>query len=652
MQKSIKKVLVIGRGGKYDGQKKSMDCEELQSCLAIIEEECEPVLFTNACTEPMMDAVVNIPVYQLPFTNSFVDEIVEKEEPDAVYAPFVGSEGWKLMRRLSEKGYWTERSIHVLDDVSIKGRSLDALRQLRKAIANASLRQCQRVEVSSWQEAQDIPQTLGGFPVVLRSAEEGVSIAQNEEEYRLQLLLNLKRSPEHKTIIEECLSGWKSVSVGVFKDRRGLVKVMQTAENIMPIGVHNDDSMSVSPVQTLYDDQKQFIIGASLELAKALDDFVGYCTIHFAFDPHTDTVLVSGVDFSLDRLAEVSLISGYPLVKMVTKLAMGKSLSELGLAIGLSKKRDNERRLLLKVPQFNLNRMGNGNGVLDSHAKSSADKIYVGQNFCQAFRKAWCDERTLLAHLENREENIELQKHLLNSYWDQIYHIYRAFEIGYAVSEVADFTGIDPWFLQQIQLIVEIEQRLQRESLSSISKEQWTTLKLFGFTDSHIARELSQNESGEQYSESMVRSQREYFDTYPSVLCFGCRQDDIIEPTKKIMVLTAAEDSTSKSEKPPLEVPAFVLAKEAKQMGFTVVLVNSNINAIPFWMTLADHLYIEPLHWEIVYEIYRKENPSGIFIEEGKAMPVELEKYFSKIGASIVKVPLELTGRMVNKNSA
>lgn len=648
-ERVIKKVLVIGRGKEHGGKSKTLDCEEVQSCLAILEEECQVVLLTNAGAEPMMDAVLDIPIYQLPLTSSFIDEIIEKETPDAVYAPFVESAGWKLTRRLAKEGYWQEKSITVIDDSFIKGRTFEAIRKTRKAIAAASLRQCQRVEVSSWNEAQEIPETLGGYPVALRSAEGGVSIIKNSEEFRLQVLLSLNKSPEHKIIIEECLSGWKGVSVGVLKDMHGLVKVIYTSENVMPIGVHTADSMSVSPVQTLYESQKQYVTGAAMQLAKTLDNFVGYCTVRFAFDPYTHKVLVSGIDFSTDRSAEVSLISGYSLVKMVTKLLMGKSLSELGVAIGTSEKQEGGKCLLLKVPQFDLHKMVNCDGLLDTHSKSTGDKIYVGQNFCQAFRKAWYDESTMLAHLQNREGNTELRKHLLKSYWDQMYHIYRAFEVGYSVSEVADLTCIDPWFLQQIQLIVETEQQLQHETLSSISKEQWSTLKLFGFTDDHIARELSQNGSGEQYSASVVRSQREFFNTYPSVQCFGCSGKDVIKPNKKIMVLTAISDTGPKF---PLQVPAFVLAKEAKQMGFDVVLVNSNMNAIPFWMTFADHLYIESLNWEIVYEIYRKENPSGIFIEADSAIPVELEKRFSKVGAPIVKVPFELTSRMLNRNTA
>lgn len=645
MQKlgAIKKVLVIGRGEINGDKNNTLDSEEIQSCIAVLEEECEVVLFANIDSNNM-NAMLNIPIYQLPLTRAYIFDIIEKEEPDAVYAPFVGSPGWELFQKLVREEYWQQQGIRVLDPNPIKDRSLNTMRDLRKAISRASLRQCKRVEVSSLKEALAIPETLGGFPIILRTAEKGASIIRDPENFESQVLLRLENSTEHKIIIEECLSGWKEVAVGVVRDVKGSSAAIYTSENIMPGGTHAEDSMSVSPIQTLLKSQQEYVMGAALQLVRVLEDFVGYCTVRFAVASESGEVRVLGISFNTDRLADVSLTAGYPLAKIITKLALGCTLQQLRISSQLSY----SQRIILKVPQFKMAEMRNGAGILGPEAKSQSEKMYAGQNFCEVFKKAWHEERTKNSYSTNGHADHEvLYEHLSKPYWDQIYHVCRAFAAGVSVSDIEDATNIDSWFLQQIELIVEVEEQLEHENLSSITKEKWTTLKLFGFSDNHIANLLSL--SGNQVSESDVRRQREFHGIKPSVTCFGCSLSDIVKPNKKIMVMAA---SNTDREESLLQVPAFVLAKEAKLMGFDVVLVTSQTHAIPFWMTFADHLYIEPFNWETVYEIYRMENPSGIFIEGDNTILSELEERFTQIGAPIVRVPFELTNGILNRNSA
>lgn len=644
--REIKKVLVIGRG-EVSEDKNKLACEEIQTCLAILEEDCQAVLITNAGSHPMMEATLDIPIYQLPLTSSFIDEIIEKEEPDAVFAPFVESAGWQLTKRLFREGYWEEKSIKVIDNSPLKGQSVDALKNVRKAIAAANLRQCQRFEISSPEEALEIPSTLGGFPIALRSADKGVKIVKNPDNFRSQVSIYLEESSEGTIFIEECLSGWKEVEVGILRDAQGKVKDIFTAENVIPIGIHSADTMSVSPIQTLTESRQQFIIAAALQLAKKLDSFVGYGAIRFAIEPGTDKVLVYGIDFSISRSADVSLMLGHPLVKIVTKLTIGCSLDDLSLYDSTSYRGEKGERLLLKMPQFDLISIDNGKNRPGENAKSVSDKIYAGRNFYEAFRKAWYEKNMRYSQLENGQTNLaELQEYSF-PYWDQMHHIYRAFAVGTSVSEVESLTKIDSWFLQKIKRIVEAEKDLRHQKLSAITKQQWSSLKQFGFSDDHIANELNSN--GKQITASSVRSHRESLGIYPSLLRFGSFRNGIDKQNKKIMVLTSVSGSKEDSL---IQIPAFVLAKEAKQMGFDVVLVNSNTHVVPFWMMYADYLYIEPLDWEIIFEIYRKEDPSGIFIEADNAVPVDLEKRFSKVGAPIVKVPFELTGKMLKRDSA
>lgn len=642
-EQAIKKVLVIGRGEIHDGRNKTLDCEEIQSCIAIIEEHYQPILLTEVSSEPLLDAVLDIPIYQLPLTESFISEIIEKENPQAVFAPFVESSGWRLVQRLVREGYWQEKGIKVVDENNIKGHSINAHRKIRKAVAAASLRQCRRVEVSSVAEGMKIPETLGGYPVAIRSAEKGLAIVSSPEKLRSQLLLQLEESSEHKILIEEHLSGWKEVTIGILKDRHQEVAVIYTSEKVIPISAHSMHSASVSPIQTLFRNQEQFVIGAALHLAKTLDEFVGYAAIRFALDPETGQTLVLGIDFATDHSTDVSLLSSYPLVKMITKLVFGGSLEQMDILSKPIPRRNNTQKLLFNVPQFNARKMTNG-----EYLSSAKQNIYSGRNFCEAFHKAWYRERLKHSHFGNGHSNgITLREDLMKPYWDQMHSIYRAFKIGTSVSEIERVTGIDPWFLQQIELLVETEQQLHYKTLSDISKEQWTTLKLFGFRDKHIAEVLNQGGSEEEeVTESFVQQQREYFNVYPSSSCFGCSPDDLIKPNRKIMVLTA---SSNPKKDALLQVPAFVLGKEAKQMGFDVVLVSSDTTTIPFWMMFADHLYIEQLDWERVYGIYKKEDPSGIFIESDNVL-LELEKRFADVGAPIVKVPFEITSQMLSRS--
>lgn len=633
----FQKVLIVGRGETLEGNSK-VDCEELQSCLAALEEGYKVALLTDANTELLMSSVTSIPIYKLPITPNFIDEVVKKEQPDAVYAPFTGCAGWLLVQKLMREGYWQQNGIRVLGSQYRMSH-----REIREAVNAAGLQQPESMDAYSMGEAEQAVEALGGYPVVLRSDYDGVSLIGSVQQFRSEVLLKLQRHPDRRVTLETSMAGCKEVSVGVLRDSNGVSQAVCTTENIMPVGVHTRDTVSISPIQTLSKSDHKQLIDKALQLANRLETLVGYASVRFAVDYTTEQYNVIGVGFGLPQpLSSVSLALGHSLIRIVTKLALGFAV---GMLTGRTHNPLNyEGPLVLRVPRFGFaSYNGNGQGILKARVQSKDAKVYIGQNFCDAYTKARGDGASALSGSVHKQVDRELlRKHLLNPYWDQLFFAGQALAAGTSVEELADITHIDPWFLIHLQLMAKAEQKLMHTDLSALSKEQVILLKTCGFSDALMARLLRGKAAITEVMISDKRRELGVRPVLPKIKSSGRR----VGLNKSIMLITVS----GCQHRSPLQVPAYLLIQEARRKGFEVILVTSNDRAANFWLPYVDHIFLEPLHWETVREIYSTEKPGGIFIETDDTIPEELERNLKELGASLVTVPMELNHKMLGVN--
>lgn len=636
-------ILIIGRGeAPVYSDNNTFDSSEIQCCRAIIENGNHPVLMTNVCTERGINAILNISVYPVPFFQSSIDEIVEKENIDTVFAPFIDSRGWKLVQELERSGYWEKHQINVIQTNIPHGYVEGRFQKIRLAISEANLKQPCQNEISSVKEAHQILNTIGGLPVLIRSEDCETKRVTTIQEFNLQVSRYLANKNSDKVYLEKNLTGWKEVKIGLIKDRFGDAAVVFTSEHLLPVGIASNDSITVSPIQSLDKDDQQFLNEAALRLVKNLEGFSGFCAVKFALDPDKNNTLVSDVNFSIENSAKISLSIEESLINILTKLAMGARLSDWSFIRG-NKQKENPRILLCVPDNDELDQLDDQEKVVRLSCRKE-EKIFLGHNFCEVLLKFWHQRNVSIIDRNTVSiDQVQVQSYLMEPYWDQLYHIYQALRLGISVDEIKKATNIDSWFLVHIKLIADLERELQNQRLSSISELQWKTLKNCGFSDAHIAGILSLTNS--EVTEIDVLKEREKYDAKPLISTFFLNSSKRIKPEKTIMLVT---DNTGGPEQSSLKIPALLFVMEARRMGYNIVIMTSDTQALPFWMSFADRLYVEPLNCDSIYEIYKSEGPSGIFIEGDKSVHKRLKEQFEDFKVPIVHVPIAL--KLPNNN--
>jgi carbamoyl-phosphate synthase large subunit len=598
----------------------------------MLQEGTDVVLLTSVTTELMMNRILNIPIYRSPLTAGFVRDVVDEELPDMVYAPFINSAGWKLVQQLAREGYWKNNEISVIGSGYNK-----SIKEVRQAIKTSGHKQVRAYGILNLTEAKKRLHLLEGESVVLRSDRGGISIIEKEDKFSSRVLMELQKNNDKQIYIEEFLTDWKGVEIGVLRDQEGSTKAVYSAENVTPVGKYTSESISVSPVRTLNASEKATIRNTASDIAEELTDFAGYCTVQFAINPETSEILVVNVKTGLPQsTSAVSLTLGSSLVSIITKLALGQTINELPLKI--SDKIFNTEQTMLLVPGIEPSASLKTANNCDTASMPIGKRLHAGSNFREVLHKAFRDGDHHLRYGQRMHQSFRnAEFYLLNSAMVQLAN-------GESVTSVAANTNIDPSFLKDIQFIIESEKQLGEKKLTSVSEKKITSYLEAGGPDKSIELISEHSQRGGKHN---VLNHCEHSERSTATISyFDCDQQSHISFDKKIVVLTTSgcrKEST-------LQIPAFVLVQEARRMGFKIVLATSNVESVSFWMTFADRLYIEKLSKETVEQIYKIEEPDGIFIEGGKQHKSGLETHLNNIGAPLIRVPFELEDEMVSKS--
>jgi carbamoyl-phosphate synthase large subunit len=657
----IKSILIIGSGPIVIGQACEFDYSGTQACKALREEGYRVILVNSNPATIMTDPEFADVTYIEPLDIEVLEKIIETERPDALLPTLGGQTALNLSVALFEKG--------VLEkyDVEMIGAKVDAIRKgedrelFKQAMLKIGLDVAKSRTVKSLDAARAAADELGNFPLIIRPSftmgGQGGGIAYNKEEFEQIVANGLDLSPVHEVLIEECLLGWKEFEMEVMRDHKDQCVVICSIENFDPMGVHTGDSITVAPAMTLTDKEYQVMRDASFAVIREIGVETGGSNIQFSVHPRTGRMVVIEMNPRVSRSSALaSKATVFPIAKIAAKLAVGYALDEIQNDITRETPASFEPTIdyvVTKVPRFTFEKFPGADPTLTSSMKSVGEAMAIGRTFKESMQKA-------LRSLEigargfggggkcGGDELPELsviKSKLARPNAERIFHIRYAFKAGLTVQEVFDLTAIDPWFLQQLFEIHQMEDELKQRVLSSIDDALLRRAKRFGFSDPQLAHLLKttpaevrrrRREAGAPTVFRLVDTCAAEFEAFTPYYysSYGDENEVIPSDRKKIMILGGGPNRIGQGIE--FDYCCVHASFALREMGIETVMVNSNPETVSTDYDTSDRLYFEPLTLEDVLEIYEQEKCSGAIVQFGGQTPLNLATALKAHGVNII----------------
>ncbi|ATS18838.1 carbamoyl phosphate synthase large subunit [Parathermosynechococcus lividus PCC 6715] len=674
----ISKILIIGSGPIVIGQACEFDYSGTQACKALREEGYQVVLINSNPATIMTDPETADRTYIEPLTPEIVEKVIARERPDALLPTMGGQTALNLAVTLAKSG--------VLDryGVELIGAKLPAIEMaedrklFKEAMQRIGVGVCPSGLANTLEEARAIAQQIGCYPLIIRPAftlgGTGGGIAYNQEEFEEIAVAGLDASPVSQILIEQSLIGWKEYELEVMRDMADNVVIICSIENLDPMGVHTGDSITVAPAQTLTDKEYQRLRDASIKIIREIGVETGGSNIQFAVNPETGDVIVIEMNPRVSRSSALaSKATGFPIAKMAAKLAVGYTLPEIPNDITQKTPASFEPTIdyvVTKIPRFAFEKFPGAQPVLTTQMKSVGEAMAIGRTFQESLQKAlrsletgragWgCDRPEKLPSLE------QLRGKLRTPNPDRIFAIRHAFLLGMTVEEVYELTAIDPWFLRQLQGLLETEKFLKRSKLEQLSAAELWRIKQQGFSDAQIAYAT-------KTTDDQVRAHRQSLGVVPVYKTVDtCAAEfeaytpyyysTYEQPTERINPDTGElEAQPPESEVlPPRKPRVMILGSGPNRIGqgiefdyccchasyalqadgYETIMVNSNPETVSTDYDTSDRLYFEPLTKEDVLNIIEVERPVGVIIQFGGQTPLKLalplQQYLNQHGEAL-----------------
>jgi carbamoyl-phosphate synthase large subunit len=506
-RKDIKKILIIGSGPIVIGQACEFDYSGAQACKALMQEGFKVVLVNSNPATIMTDPQLATATYIEPITHEIIEKIIAFEKPDALLPTLGGQTALNVTIKLAERGVLKKYKVEVIG-ANIKAIKKGEDRKLfKEAMQKIGLDLPRSDKAYNLKEACEIAKRIG-FPLIIRPsftlAGTGGSVSYNIEEFKDLAKNGLESSMISEILIEESIAGWKEFELEVMRDKKDNVVIICSIENFDPMGVHTGDSITVAPVQTLTDKEYQKMRDAAIACIREIGVETGGSNIQFAIHPQTGRMVVIEMNPRVSRSSALaSKATGFPIAKIAAKLAVGYTLDEVPNDITLKTTSCFEPAIdycVVKLPRFTFEKFPSASTELTVSMKSVGEVMAIGRTFKEALQKALRSLEIGLTGLDDLKEacsDEELRNKLRIPNAARILYIKEAMKKGYTLSQINKITLIDPWFLENIKEIVELEEKLksdlklnqEKSSLDLLSKA-----KEFGFSDKQLARLLNSTE--------------------------------------------------------------------------------------------------------------------------------------------------------------
>ncbi len=496
----IKKILILGAGPIVIGQACEFDYSGVQACKALKEEGYSVILVNSNVATIMTDPEMADATYIEPINHNIVEKIIRIEKPDAILPTMGGQTALNCALDLDRLGILKKYNVEMIG-ASKKAIDLAEDRaQFKEAMKEINLDSAKSFIVHDINQALDKQKEIG-FPIIIRPSftlgGSGGGIAYNMEEFVEISTRGLDVSPTTEILLEESLLGWKEYEMEVVRDSKDNCIIICSIENFDPMGVHTGDSITVAPAQTLTDKEYQIMRNASIAILRKIGVDTGGSNVQFAVNPKNGKLVVIEMNPRVSRSSALaSKATGFPIAKIAAKLAIGYSLDELKNEItGGATPASFEPTIdyvVTKIPRFAFEKFPNANNRLTTQMKSVGEVMSIGRNFQESLQKALSSLELDISGLDEIDElrNLDIpnfEYELKEPGPSRILYVAEAFRKDYTVKKVHEISRIDPWFLEQIFSLVEIEKLILKKELNDISSEELLFYKKRGFTDLKIA---------------------------------------------------------------------------------------------------------------------------------------------------------------------
>ena len=653
-REDIHRVLVIGSGPIVIGQAAEFDYAGTQACRALKEEGLEVVLINSNPATIMTDADIADCVYIEPLVADSVKKVVERERPDAVLATLGGQTGLNLAMELNEEGYWDRMGVRVIGTqppAIKKAEDRLAFQETMLAIGEPCV---DGLVVESVEDACAFAERIG-YPVIVRPAYtlggSGGGICTNREELETTCDNGLRLSRVHQCLIEKCIAGWKEIEYEVLRDGYGNRITVCNMENLDPVGVHTGDSIVVAPSQTLADKEYQMLRTAALNIVDALG-IVGGCNVQFALNPNSAQYVVIEVNPRVSRSSALaSKATGYPIAKVAAKVALGYALDEIRNSVTGKTYAAFEPTLdyiVVKIPKWPFDKFATASRALGTQMKATGEVMAIASTFEGGLMKAVrsLEQNVESLHLpvidEMSDEELDAEVRRIDD--RRLFALAECFRRGRSLEELAGITKIDPWFLEGILALVEMEKELAAGA--DLSYDRLLAAKRMGYTDRTIAELTGRPEAeikalrrrlGITPDFKMVDTCAAEFEAVtPYYYSTYSAQNEVNPRTSRRKVMVLGSGPIRIGQGIEFDYCSVHSVWALKEMGCETIIVNNNPETVSTDFDIADKLYFEPLTREDVGNIVDLEKPDGAVVQFGGQTAIKLTKALVEMGVPIL----------------
>ncbi|KAM5574232.1 carbamoyl-phosphate synthase large chain, chloroplastic [Rosa sericea] len=643
----LKKILILGAGPIVIGQACEFDYSGTQACKALKEEGYDVVLINSNPATIMTDPDLADRTYITPMTPELVEQVLEKERPDALLPTMGGQTALNLAVALAESGALDKYGVELI------GAKLEAIKKaedrdlFKQAMNNIGIKTPPSGIANTYEECVEIAKEIGEFPLIIRPAftlgGTGGGIAYNKEEFETICKSGLAASLTCQILVEKSLLGWKEYELEVMRDLADNVVIICSIENIDPMGVHTGDSITVAPAQTLTDKEYQRLRDYSIAIIREIGVECGGSNVQFAVNPKDGEVMVIEMNPRVSRSSALaSKATGFPIAKMAAKLSVGYSLDQIPNDITKKTPASFEPSIdyvVTKIPRFAFEKFPGSQPILTTQMKSVGESMALGRTFQESFQKAvrslecgfsgWgCGK---IKELDWGWDKLKYSLRVPNP--DRIHAVYAAMKKGMKVDEIHELSFIDKWFLTQLKELVDVEQFLLARNLSDLTKDEFYEVKKRGFSDKQIAFATKSSENEVRLKRLLLGVTPAYkrVDTCAaefeantpymySSYDFECES----APTQKKKVLILGGGPNRIGQGIEFDYCCCHTSFALQKAGYETIMMNSNPETVSTDYDTSDRLYFEPLTIEDVLNIIDLERPDGIIVQFGGQTPLKL----------------------------
>jgi carbamoyl-phosphate synthase large subunit len=655
----ISSVLIIGSGPIVIGQACEFDYSGAQACKALREEGYRVILVNSNPATIMTDPEMADATYIEPVTWRAVSAIIERERPDALLPTMGGQTALNCALDLVREGVLKRFGVELI------GASREAIDKaedrdlFRKAMRKIGLDMPRSAIAHSLEEAIQVQASIG-FPTIIRPSftmgGSGGGIAYNQEEFEEICRRGLDLSPTSELLIEESALGWKEFEMEVVRDRADNCIIICSIENFDPMGVHTGDSITVAPAQTLTDKEYQIMRNASIAVLREIGVDTGGSNVQFAINPDDGRMIIIEMNPRVSRSSALaSKATGFPIAKVAAKLAVGYTLDELRNEItGGATPASFEPSIdyvVTKIPRFAFEKFPQADARLTTQMKSVGEVMAIGRTFQESLQKAVrgleIDRYGLDEVVDPRDPDAakQVRHELRQTGAERLFYLADGFRLGMSLEEINDLSKIDPWFLAQVEDLVQTESQVKARGRGGLDEAWLRSLKRKGFSDRRIGRLIGM-------TEQEIRALRHAHDLHPvykrvdtcaaefasstAYLYSTYEEECEAEPgdRRKIMVLGGGPNRIGQGIE--FDYCCVHAALALRDDGYETIMVNCNPETVSTDYDTSDRLYFEPLTLEDVLEIVAKERPLGVIVQYGGQTPLKLARDLEAAGVPII----------------